>query len=239
MRKPCNECLQQGVLERWRSAKSPVRLPLRCLNSRKHRCEVSLKQAGLLTYLSPWACLPASAQMACSGLWWPRFGENHSSGYCRRFARRSLLIALHGAQTDSITAKLQQYFDSQSFFSIIPPPPPGRGDAGECQRRRSAAHLRRCVCPRRCRGLTEGETARAVRLRLWSSSASPKRERVCGDSSPMRPSLRSVRMGFLKNIASPMRHRLRWRCCEGERQVSDVGAERARVGGALETRYFQ
>ena len=26
----------------------------------------------------------------------------------------------------------------------------------------SAAHVRRCVCPRRCRGLTEGVTARAV-----------------------------------------------------------------------------
>ena len=31
--------------------------------------------------------------------------------------------------------------------------------AGEPQRRRSAAHLRRCVCPRRCRGLTESVTA--------------------------------------------------------------------------------
>ena len=26
----------------------------------------------------------------------------------------------------------------------------------------SAAHVRRCVCPRRCRGLTESETARAI-----------------------------------------------------------------------------
>ena len=34
--------------------------------------------------------------------------------------------------------------------------------AGVRQRRRSAAHLRRCVCPRRCRGLTEDVTARAV-----------------------------------------------------------------------------
>ena len=39
--------------------------------------------------------------------------------------------------------------------------------AGVRQRRRSAAHVRRCVCPRRCRGLTEGETARAVRLRHY------------------------------------------------------------------------
>ncbi len=37
--------------------------------------------------------------------------------------------------------------------------------AGVCQRRRSAAHVRRCVYPRRCRGLTEGETARAVGMR--------------------------------------------------------------------------
>ena len=44
-----------------------------------------------------------------------------------------------------------------------------------CQRRRSAAHLHRCVCPRRCRGLTEGVTARAVRLRLWSSGVPPAR----------------------------------------------------------------
>ena len=37
--------------------------------------------------------------------------------------------------------------------------------AGVCQRWRSAAHVRRCVCPRRCRGLTEGVTARAVGVR--------------------------------------------------------------------------
>ena len=37
-------------------------------------------------------------------------------------------------------------------------------DASPCffQRRRSAAHVRRCVCPRRGRGLTEGVTACAV-----------------------------------------------------------------------------
>ena len=39
--------------------------------------------------------------------------------------------------------------------------------AGVRQRRRSAAHLHRCVCPRRCRGLTEGETARAVWFRHY------------------------------------------------------------------------
>ena len=35
------------------------------------------------------------------------------------------------------------------------------------QRRRSAAHVRRCVYPRRCRGLTEDVTARGRLLGLW------------------------------------------------------------------------
>ena len=39
-----------------------------------------------------------------------------------------------------------------------------RCSAGVCQRRRSAAHVCRRVCPRCCRGLTESVTARAVRL---------------------------------------------------------------------------
>ena len=50
-----------------------------------------------------------------------------------------------------------------------------RCSAGVFQRRRSAAHLRRRVYPRRCRGLTEDVTARAVRLRLWSSGVPPAR----------------------------------------------------------------
>ena len=32
-----------------------------------------------------------------------------------------------------------------------------------------------CACPRRCRGLTENVTARAVRQRLWSSGVPPAR----------------------------------------------------------------
>ena len=79
--------------------------------------------------------------------------------------------------------------------------------AGECRRRRSAAHVRRRVYPRRGRGVTESVTARAVGSGWWGSSASPKRCVVCGVCSPMRPPLRSVRMGFLKNSASPMRGR--------------------------------
>ena len=48
-------------------------------------------------------------------------------------------------------------------------------DARVFQRRRSAAHLHRLLCPRRCRGLTESVTACAVRQRLWSSGVPPAR----------------------------------------------------------------
>ena len=47
--------------------------------------------------------------------------------------------------------------------------------AGVRHRRRSAAHLHRLLCPRRCRGLTEDVTARAVGQRLWSSGVPPAR----------------------------------------------------------------
>ena len=41
----------------------------------------------------------------------------------------------------------------------------------------SAAHLRRCVCPRRCRGLTEDVTARAVwAVRVWVSASAIVRD---------------------------------------------------------------
>ena len=63
--------------------------------------------------------------------------------------------------------------------------------AGVCQRRRSAAHVRRCVYPRRCRGLTEGETARAVGLRLWSSGVPPAR-RQQGRAESRHTALRSA-----------------------------------------------
>ena len=66
-----------------------------------------------------------------------------------------------------------------------------RCSAGVCQRRRSAAHVRRCVYPRRCRGLTEGETARAVRLRLWSSGVPPAR-RQQGRAESRHTALRSA-----------------------------------------------
>ena len=47
--------------------------------------------------------------------------------------------------------------------------------AGVRQRRRSAAHVCRCMYPRRGRGLTESVTARAVGQRLWSSGVPPAR----------------------------------------------------------------
>ena len=74
-------------------------------------------------------------------------------------------------------------------LSVNPGQRPGREDeeictAGRCRcrcragvrhRRRSAAHLHRLLCPRRCRGLTEDVTAHAVGLRLWSSGVPPAR----------------------------------------------------------------
>ena len=74
-------------------------------------------------------------------------------------------------------------------LSVNPGQRPGREDeeictSGRCRcrcragvrhRRRSAAHLHRLLCPRRCRGLTEDVTARAVGQRLWSSGVPPAR----------------------------------------------------------------
>ena len=74
-------------------------------------------------------------------------------------------------------------------LSVNPGQRPGREDeeictagrrrcrcrAGVRHRRRSAAHLHRLLCPRRCRGLTESVTAHAVGLRLWSSGVPPAR----------------------------------------------------------------
>ena len=69
----------------------------------------------------------------------------------------------------------------------------------------SAAHQHRADVPRRCRGLTEGVTAHAVILRLWSSSVPPARRqqgRVESRHAPLRvpgygrvPSLRDDECG--------------------------------------------
>ena len=86
--------------------------------------------------------------------------------------------------------------------------------AGECQRRRSAAHVRRCVYPRRCRGLTEGETARAVRLRLWSSGVPPAC-RQQGRVKTRHTALRSV-------------YRVTAECRRSATMSADVGGDGAR-----------
>ena len=86
--------------------------------------------------------------------------------------------------------------------------------AGEPQRRRSAAHLHRCVCPRRCRGLTEGVTARAVRLRLWRSGVPPAR-RQQGRVESRHTALRSA-------------YRVMAECRRSATMSADVGGDRAR-----------
>ena len=86
--------------------------------------------------------------------------------------------------------------------------------AGVCQRRRSAAHVRRCVYPRRCRGLTEGETARAVRLRLWSSGVPPAR-RQQGRVKSRHTALRSA-------------YRVMAECRRSATMSADVGGDGAR-----------
>ena len=103
-----------------------------------------------------------------------------------------------------LCASKMRYYGSEAAvrradpFSVNPGPRPGlewRGryapqggaavDVGqECiSGGASATHLHRCVYPRRCRGLTEGVTARAVRLRLWRSSASPMRRRLRAETA--------------------------------------------------------
>ena len=86
--------------------------------------------------------------------------------------------------------------------------------AGVCQRRRSAAHVRRCVCPRRCRGLTEGVTARAVMLCLWSSGVPPAR-RQQGRVKTRHVALRSA-------------YRVTAECRRSATMSADVGGDRAR-----------
>ena len=113
-------------------------------------------------------------------------------------------------------------------FSVNPGQRPGREDeeictAGRCRcrciagvprRRRSAAHVRRCVYPRRCRGLTEGETARAVRLRLWRSGVPPAR-RQPGRAESRHTALRSA-------------YRVMAECRRSATMSADVGGDGAR-----------
>ncbi len=77
-----------------------------------------------------------------------------------------------------------------------------------CRRVPAAAHQCRADVPRRCRGLTEDVTAHAVILRLWGSSASPKRRVMVARQCPMRPPLVRRADGVTENSASPTRRRL-------------------------------
>ena len=65
--------------------------------------------------------------------------------------------------------------------------------AGVCQRRRSAAHLRRCVCPRRCRGLAEGVTARAVGFRTTARDDEVRRARSGSATTAIGDEVRRAR----------------------------------------------
>ena len=105
--------------------------------------------------------------------------------------------------------------------------------AGVRHRRRSAAHVCRCVYPRRCRGLTEGETARAVGLRLWSSGVPPARRqqgRVESRHAPLRSAYRVMAecrrsatmcadVGGDDGVARPLA-RSGWRRCSGAGMAS-------------------
>ena len=107
-----------------------------------------------------------------------------------------------------------------------------RCSAGVCQRRRSAAHVRRCVCPRRCRGLTESVTARAVGQRLWSSGVPPARRqqgRVKSRHAALRSAYRVMsecrRSATMSadvggdGVTRPLA-RSGWRRCSGARMAS-------------------
>ena len=89
-------------------------------------------------------------------------------------------------------------------------------------RRRSAAHLRRCVCPRRCRGLTESVTARAVGLRLWSSGVPPAR-RQQGRVESRHAALRSAYRVMAECRRSA--YRVMAECRRSATMSADVGGD--------------
>ena len=82
-------------------------------------------------------------------------------------------------------------------------------DASPCffQRRRSAAHVRRCVCPRRGWGLTEGVTARAVGCLVAGAVAHLRSAYGKGGGRlyPMRSPLPRRADGVTKSVAPPVR----------------------------------
>ena len=102
--------------------------------------------------------------------------------------------------------------------------------AGVCHRRRSAAHQRRLLCPRRCRGLTEDVTARAVGQRLWSSGVPPARRqqgRVESRHTALRSAYRvmsecrrSATMSMAVMWVARLLARSGWRRCSGAGMAS-------------------
>ena len=134
-------------------------------------------------------------------------------------------------------------------LSVNPGQRPGREDeeictAVRCRCRCSAGvFLRRLLCPRRCRGLTEGETARAVRQRLWSSGVPPARRqqgRVKSRHAALRSAYRVMaecrRSATMSadvggdGVARPLRYDACLFC--GERRVDQENV----VGGTCERR---
>ena len=83
---------------------------------------------------------------------------------------------------DSVRGEMMRRYAPQCGAAVDAVPESVGGDA-------SAAHQRRADVPRRCRGLTEDVTTRAVMLRLWSSSVPPKRRAMVDRLCPMRPPL--------------------------------------------------
>ena len=81
-------------------------------------------------------------------------------------------------------------------------------DASLCffQRRRSAAHVRRCVCLRCGRGLTESVTARAAGCLVAGAVAHLRSAYGKGGRLyPMRPPLPRRADGVTKSVAPPVR----------------------------------
>ena len=115
-----------------------------------------------------------------------RMSGARTHGVSGRLPHRALRrCATTGEAEESVEDEVRR----ADSLSVNPGQRPGRDDEERCtavrcrcrcsagvrRRRRSAAHLHRCVYPRRCRGLTEDVTARAVILRLWSSGVPPAR----------------------------------------------------------------
>ena len=133
-----------------------------------------------------------------------RMSAARTHGVAARLPHRALRrCAITGEAAERVAEEVRR----ADPLSVNPGQRPGRDDeeictagrcrcrcsAGVCRRRRSAAHQHRADAPRRCRGLTENVTARAVMLRLWSSGVPPARRlqgRVESRHAPLRSAYR-------------------------------------------------